>query len=134
MTQTFRQDFPATLEELSHVRQTLGSWLAEEAVDNRSRTDLLSVASEFFVHVVVRTGGLGRARMAAERRPDGVRLSVTAAPPERLELVRRLGLPADPLINGSLGRRLVEGCCDDLKVLEGAGEVRAECWRSVQPA
>lgn len=126
----FDIDLPATLQHLGEARRRLGVWLADEVPDAAARGDLLAVAGEFFLHVVFRTGGLGRARVVAERWDDGVRLSVTAA--DGCDTVRSMATPADPLAVGAIGRRLVEACCDEVTVAsDGAGTVSAQCFRSV---
>lgn len=128
---SFDIELPATLEHLGDARRLLRRWLADEVADDAACTDLLAVAGEFFLHVVFRTGGLGRARVVAERGADGVRLSVTAAD-DGCRTVRSMAAPRDPLAIGAIGRRLVEGCCDELRVeAVGATTVGAECFRSM---
>jgi hypothetical protein len=131
MPASFDRQFAATLDHLADARHDLREWLAREVPDPIARTDLLAVAGEFFLHVIVRTGGAGRARVLAEHAPDGVRLSVTAAADE--PPVRAIDLPNDPLRVGAIGRRIVDGCCERVRVEAGAG-VGAECWRRVEPA
>lgn len=127
---TFDLELPANLDHLADARHRLRRWLAEEVLDDVARDDLLAVAGEFFVHVVFRTGGSGRARILAERGDGGVRLSVTAAA-ER-PIVRPMAPSRDPLASGAVGRRLVEGCCDEVRVGGvGTATVGAECFRSV---
>ena len=132
MLAPFDRRYPATLSSLAEARHHLRSWLSEEVTDAVAVNDLLTAAGEFFLHVVVRTGGAqGRVQVHAERGRDGVRLSVTSAvtaPP-----VRAIGLPGDPLVAGALGRRLVDGCCDEVEVERGA-VVGARCRRVVADA
>ena len=125
----FDIQLPATLDHLGDARRRLRAWLSEEVDDRVAAEDLLAVAGEFFVHVVFRTGGQGDARVTAERGARGVRLAVTAAPPA--PGVRALAPAKDPLATGALGRRLVEGCCDEVRVEGGTVIVGAECFRSV---
>jgi hypothetical protein len=134
MTPPFDRDFHATLTAMAEARAQLRSWLAEAVADELAANDLLTVAGEFFVHVVVRTGGgAGRARVTAERGPDGVRLAVTAVASPARGNVRSLRLPEDPLAAGSLGRRLVDGCCDEVEVAEGPTPA-ARCRRTLADA
>ena len=130
----FALELPATIDQLAPARGQLRAWLASEVADESAREDLLAVAGEFFLHVVYRTGGVGHARVLAERGPGGVRLSVTAAG-DRAG-VRALALSSDPLAAGAIGRRLVDGCCDDVRVSTGTpgGVVGAECFRRLTPA
>lgn len=128
---SFDLELPATLDHLAEARHRLRSWLTDEVGDDVARDDLLAVAGEFFLHVVFRTGGLGRARIVAEHGQRGVRLSVTAANDEGG--VRAMAPATDPLAEGALGRRLVEGCCDRVRVDgRGTASVGAECFRSVR--
>lgn len=128
---SFAIELPAALDHLADARGRLRAWLGEEVADEVARNDLLSVAGEFFLHVVFRTGGLGHARIVAERRHDGVRLSVKATDDRRT--VRSIAPPSDPLAVGAVGRRLVEGCCDEVRVeVDGAATVGAECFRTVR--
>ncbi len=129
-----RLDFElaASVENLVVARRRLGVWLLDQGIDGETNSDLVAVAAEFFLHVVVKAGGAGQARVVAERAPSGVRLSVTAAAPA--DALRRIDLPADPLKIGSIGRRLVDGCCDELKISETAESIRAQCWRAVRSA
>ena len=122
---TFDLELPATIEHLGEARRRLQWWLAEEVLDDVARADLLVVAGEFFLHVVFRTGGLGRARIVADRADEGVRLAVTCAAEGRER--RPLWPRRDPLEAGALGRRLVEGCCTDVRVDRGG----AACFRPV---
>ena len=129
---SFDIELPATLDHLGEARRRLRSWLGDEVADEVARDDLLAVAGEFFLHVVFRTGGLGRARIVAEPGPTGVRLAVTSASEPSHPPVRLLRPASDPLAAGALGRRLVEGCCDDVRVRRAGGStVGAECFRSV---
>jgi hypothetical protein len=106
--------------------------LRDVVADEIACNDLLTIAGEFFLHVVVRTGGdRGRARVFAERGRDGVRLAVTSMDPATP--VRAIALPADPLGAGSIGRRLVDGCCDEVEI-EGGPTISARCWRTLQDA
>src|SRR5205085_3591253 len=67
MPDRFDRDFPATLTSLAEARHQLRAWLADAVRDPNAANDLLTVAGEFFLHVVVRTGGdQGRARLVAE--------------------------------------------------------------------
>lgn len=125
-------ELAASIESLAVARRRLGTWLFDQGIDGVTNSDLLSVATEFFLHVVVKAGGVGHARVVAERGPTGVRLSVTAA--RSVDAVRRIDLPADPLEIGSIGRRLVDGCCDEVEISEGEGPIGAKCWRAVQSA
>ena len=122
----------AVVEHLAEVRQQLAAWLLAEGIEGTANSDLLSVATEFFLHVVVKTGGVGCARVVAERTPRGVRMAVTAA--TAVAPIRRIDLPPDPLETGSIGRRLVDGCCDDLQISEVDGSIGVQCWRAVQSA
>ena len=132
MSDPFVREYPATLSSLGDARHHLRAWLADEVPDEVAANDLLTVAGEFFLHVVVRTGGdAGRASVVAERGPDGVRLSVTSV--RAAGVVRALRLPPDPLAAGAIGRRLVDGCCDDVEVDDGE-RVGARCRRAVRPA
>jgi anti-sigma regulatory factor (Ser/Thr protein kinase) len=134
MPPAFDREFPATLSALAEARAHLRSWLAEAVDDEVVANDLLNVAGEFFLHVAVRTGGeRGRARVEAERGRDGVRLAVTAVAPAATATVRSLGLPADPLGAGAIGRRLVDGCCDEVEIDRGP-TVAARCWRTLEDA
>jgi hypothetical protein len=127
---SFVVDLPATVTHLADARRRLREWLEDEVADDLARDDLLAVAGEFFLHVVFRTGGLGRARLVAERGAGGVRLSVTGL--DERPNVRPLVLPTDPLATGALGRRLVEGCCDEVRVAAAGGAVvGASCYRAV---
>lgn len=125
-------ELAASVESLAVARRRLGTWLSEQGIDGVTNSDLLSVATEFFLHVVVKAGGVGHARLVAVRASTGVRLSVTAA--KSGDAVRRIDLPTDPLEVGSIGRRLVDGCCDEVELSEGEGAVRAQCWRAVRSA
>jgi hypothetical protein len=137
MTAPFDREYPATVGSLADARHELRVWLRDQIIDDVALHDLLTVAGEFFLHVVVRTGGAhGRARLVAERGPDGVRLAVTAVADETTTLrddatVRALRLPHDPLDAGSIGRRLVDGFCDSLEIDDGSA-VGARCWRTLQ--
>lgn len=128
---SFDLELPATVEHLAEARSRLRAWLADEVADAEAGDDLLTVAGEFFLHVVYRTGALGRARITADHGPGGVRLAVTSA--RRAPGVRALAPPSDPLADGALGLRLVEGCCDEIRVA-GPGDptVGAECFRVVR--
>jgi hypothetical protein len=132
MPAPFDHTFPATLASLAAARRALRVWLAEDAVvEETAAHDLLTVAGEFLLHVVVRTGGdRGRARLVAERGPDGVRLAVTAVDAATTPPVRSIGLPADPLGVGSIGRRLVDRCCDEVEISRGP-TIGARCWRTL---
>src|SRR5688572_25837562 len=99
----FDLELPATLDHLGEARHLLRAWLRQELDDDVAGDDLLAVAGEFFVHVVYRTGGLGRARIVAEHGDGGVRLSVTAAGEPRP--VRTIQPATDPLAAGAIGRR-----------------------------
>jgi hypothetical protein len=133
MPPAFDRAFPATLSAMAEARAHLRSWLADAVDDEVVANDLLTVAGEFFLHVVVRTGERGRARVVAERGRDGVRLAVTAAAPVATATVRSLALPADPLGAGAIGRRLVDGCCDEREIERGP-TVAARCWRTLEDA
>jgi hypothetical protein len=134
MPAPFDREYPATLTSLADARVELRAWLRTEVADECAADDLLSAAGEFFLHVVVRTGGdRGRARVVAERGPDGVRLAVTAVEVGARAPLRSVALPQDPLSAGSLGRRLVDGCCDEVEVERGAA-IGVRGRRSLQPA
>ena len=129
---SFDLELPATIEHLGEARRRLRAWLEQEVRDDVARTDLLAVAGEFFLHVIFRTGGLGRARVVAEHGDGGVRLSVTAA--DAREGVRAITPATDPLSAGAMGRRLVDGCCDAVRVAGvGSATIGAECFRTVAP-
>ena len=129
---SFVVDLPATVTQLGEARRRLRAWLDDEVPDEVARGDLLAVAGEFFLHVVFRTGGVGRARIVAERGAGGVRLSVTAL--DRRPNVRPIAPSTDPLAAGALGRRLVDGCCEEVRVAAASGPVVvASCYRSVPP-
>lgn len=131
----FDLELPATLEHLAEARHRLRAWLEDEVHDDVARMDLLAVAGEFFLHVIYRTGGLGRARVVAVPRDGGVRLAVTAADAVDGERVRAMAPAGDPLSAGAMGRRLVEGCCDAVQVAAaGSSTIGAECFRSVRSA
>lgn len=131
---SFVLELPATVDHLAEARRRLRAWLDEELAEPTARDDLLTVAGEFFLHVVFRTGGLGRARVVAEHGGGGVRLAVTSVTSASRATVRPLGLRRDPLAAGAMGRRLAEGCCDEMRVAAGArGTVGAECFRRVAP-
>jgi hypothetical protein len=128
MTTTLELEIPASLESLAQGRAAVRTWLQEQGVDAVVASDLLAVASEFLLHAIVRAGGVGSVRLEGEHRPDGVRLAVRAAAAV-LDAPRAIDLPGDPLSQGSLGRRLVDGCCDDLAITTGDDGATAECWR-----
>lgn len=131
---SFDIELPATLAHLGDARRRLRSWLDQEVTDDVAGDDLLAAAGEFFLHVVFRTGGLGRARITAERGPGGMRLAITAAQTPQGRDVRVLAPKHDPLAAGALGRRMVEGSCDQVRVERaGSTTVGAECFRSVEP-
>lgn len=126
-------ELEAMVANLPEVRRRLAVWLVDEGIDPATNADLLSVATEFFLHVVVKTGGTGQVRVGAERAARRVRMSVTAAAVV-IDGIRRIDLPSDPLRIGSIGRRLVDGCCDDLQISDADGAIGVQCWRVVQPA
>jgi hypothetical protein len=130
MPAPFDRTFPATLTSLASARRALRAWLADAVSDATVAADLLTVAGEFLLHVVVRTGGArGRVRLVAERRPDGVRLAVTSA--DASTPVRSIAMPTDPLGDGTIGRRLVDRCCDEVEIEQGP-TIAARCWRAVE--
>ena len=121
---------PADVHELATGRAAVRQWLGAQGLDAVAAADLLAVASEFLLHAIVRSGGVGSVRLVGERHARGVRLAVTAGATAGAGAPHPLGLPADPLVTGGFGRRLVETCCDDLAITTGAdGAARAECWR-----
>jgi len=126
-------ELAASVESLAEARRRLGAWLLDQGIDGETNSDLVSVATEFFLHVVVKAGGVGHARVVAERATGGVRMSVTAATSAD-RAVPRIDLPSDPLERGSIGRRLVDGCCDELEISEADGSIGVRCWRAVQSA
>lgn len=129
---TLQFELAAAVENLAETRRRLGDWLFEQGIVGETNGDLVSVATEFFLHVVVKAAGVGQARVVADRGPKGVRLSVTAAKP--VGVVPRIDLPADPLETGSIGRRLVDGCCDELEISDADDAIGVQCWRDVQSA
>lgn len=126
-------ELAASVESLAEARRRLGAWLLDQGIDGETNSDLVSVATEFFLHVVVKARGVGHARFVAERATGGVRMSVTAATSVG-RAVHRIDLPPDPLETGSIGRRLVDGCCDELDISEADGSICVRCWRAVQSA
>ena len=129
MSTPFALEMPADVDHLAGARRRVRRWLADEHIDPVTAGDLLAVASEFLLHAIVRSGGHGAVRLEGERGPRGVRLAVRA---DAADVgIRRLRLPDDPLAAGGIGRRMVEECCDDLRVGTDAATASAECWRGV---
>ena len=118
---------PADVDELAAGRAAVRTWLSTQAIDTVAAADLLAVASEFLLHAIVRSGGVGSVRLVGEHHAGGIRIAVTADA-AALDGPRRLSLPADPLVAGALGRRLVERCCDDVLIATTPDGASAECW------
>ena len=121
-------DVPADVDELAPARGRVRAWLDAHDLDPLARTDLLAVASEFLLHAIVRSAGVGSVHLHGEVRPDGVRLAVRAAK-EADDIPRPIRLPADPLVADGIGRRLVEQCCDALRITSDEDGTLTECWR-----
>ena len=130
MTTPFALKIPADVDHLADGRRQVRRWLADEGLDAVIAGDLLAVASEFLLHAIVRSGGNGTVRLIGERGPGGVRLAVQAEA-ATVDAPRRLRLPDDPLVDGGIGRRMVEECCDDLRIRTDGATASAECWRGV---
>ena len=129
MPPLFALEIPSDVTELAGARAGIRGWLTSEVDEPTIAADLLAVASEFLLHAIVRSGGTGSVYLVGERRAGGVHLAVRASIPAHAKL-RRLCLPDDPLAPGALGRRMVEECCDDVRISAG-GTAAAECWRGV---
>ncbi len=126
-------EIPASLDALAIGRSVARSWLQDQGLDPAVAAELLAVAAEFLLHAIVKAGGSGQVRLTGEVRTDGVRLSVVTALAAD-DAPRAIALPADPLLAGSIGRRLVEGCCDEFAFTVGEAGIGAECWRRVHSA
>lgn len=130
MPPPFALEIPSDVTELLGARAGVREWLATEIGDPLVAADLLAVASEFLLHAIVRSGGTGSVYLVGERRPGGVHLAVRSS--IRADATARvLRLPDDPLAPGALGRRMVEECCDDVRISDGHSTAAAECWRGV---
>ncbi len=133
MSETFLLALPASITGLAEVRSAIRDWLEPLVVDREALGDLIAVASEFVLHVLVKSGGSGQIEVSAEHGASGVRLGVrsnaaVASAPRAIEL------PPDPLGPDALGRRIVETCCDEIVVTNDESGTHLECWRRFRSA
>jgi hypothetical protein len=113
---------------LAPARRALRTWLAA-TVDAATADDLVSVASEFLLHALVKADASSVAVLRAAHGAEGVVISVdveTAGDGRVRPLAR---VPAEPLAAGGSGRRIIDGACDGYEIATAERRMSMRCWR-----